>query len=338
MEGDLNPHGEFHPAYDCVTDATGDTPLVRIDGLLAPATGYPVWAKLESFNPSGSAKDRTAKAMVDDAVAAGFLRPGSVAVESSSGNLGVALARLSTLGGWEFHCVVDQRTNSSTLAHMKALGATVHQITAPDPETGDWLIARRNRVAELVEELGAINFDQYSNQAAFRAHEEGTMTEIAAALDHAPDHLYVAVSTTGTIGGCQRWLRAHDAATRVVAVDSVGSVLFDGERGTRLLPGYGAGTVTGLSRQVTPDTVQRMSPAQAVDGARRLARTTAILPGASGGAVVAAYLDDVRTGAVRPGEETVLVLHDEGTAYLDTIYDDDWVHENIAPTWQENNQ
>ncbi len=327
-----------HPAYDRITDATGDTPLVRVDGLLAPDAGYPVWAKLESFNPSGSAKDRTAKAMVDDAVAAGLLRPGSVAVESSSGNLGVALARLATLGGWEFHCVVDQRTNSSTVAHMRALGARVHQITEPDPETGDWLIARRNRVAELVGQLGAVNFDQYSNRAAFRAHEEGTMTEIAAALDHAPDHLYVAVSTTGTIGGCQSWLRTHGADTRVVAVDSVGSVLFGGERGTRLLPGYGAGTVTDLSRQVTPDAVARISPAQAVAGARTLARTTAILPGASGGAVVAAYLDDVRAGAVRPGEETVLVLHDEGTAYLDTIYDDDWVRANVTPDRQEDQQ
>nr|WP_330216999.1 pyridoxal-phosphate dependent enzyme [Corynebacterium ureicelerivorans] len=178
-----------------------------------------VWGKLESLNPGGSAKDRTARAMVAAATARGLLHPGAVAVESSSGNLGIALAREAIAGGWEFHCVVDPRTNQATLAMIAALGAVLHPVEEPDPETGDWLAARRNLVAELKRELGAVNLDQYSNRAAFDAHDQGTMREIVQQLGHAPELLAVAVSTTGTVGGCLKHIREHGYGTRVVAVD-----------------------------------------------------------------------------------------------------------------------
>ena len=126
----------------------GNTPLVSLDRLIS-CPGTTLWAKLESHNPSGSAKDRTAHAIL----AAADLQPGAVIVESSSGNLGVAMAREAVLGGWTFHCVVDPKANRSTIATMRAFGAVVHEITEPDPETGDWLAARRARVAELLAEL-----------------------------------------------------------------------------------------------------------------------------------------------------------------------------------------
>lgn len=308
---------------DSIMDTTGTTPLVTLKDLSAE-TGVHAYAKLESFNPGGSAKDRTALAMVDEARHAGVLGPGSVAVESSSGNLGVALARQAVVGGWTFHCVVDPRVNTATATYMRALGATVHMITEPDPDTGDWLVARRRRVTELMEEFeGAVNFDQYSNQAAFRAHEEGTMSEIVGTLNAAPDYLFVAVSTTGTIGGCQRYLRNRGLGTTIVAVDATGSALFGGERGDRVLPGYGAGMVTELSRAVDPDEVVRVDPIDAIIGARRLARTDAILPGASGGAVVAAF--EQFAPRMAPGETAVLIFHDDGRPYLDTVYSDEWV-------------
>ena len=226
--------------------------------------------------------------MVADATAKGLLHPGAVAVESSSGNLGIALAREAIAGGWEFHCVVDPRTNQATLAMIAALGAVLHPVEEPDPETGDWLTARRNLVAELKRELGAVNLDQYSNRAAFDAHDQGTMREIVQQLGHAPELLAVAVSTTGTVGGCLRHIREHGYGTKVVAVDAEGSVLFGGDRGERILPGYGAGVVTELSKEVAPDRVVRVSAADAVRSARGLARSTGFVPGASGGAVAAA--------------------------------------------------
>ncbi|QGU04443.1 pyridoxal-phosphate dependent enzyme [Corynebacterium comes] len=306
-----------------IADTIGNTPLVRLNRI-APGRDVTVWAKLEFFNPGGSAKDRTAQAMV----ASGGLKPGDTVVESSSGNLGIALAREAVLGGWNFHCVVDPRTNRSTIAHMQALGAVVHEVTEPDQATGDWLTARRARVAELLTEIdGAICLDQYSNPEAFRAHDEGTMAEILRQLGHAPDHLVVAVSTTGTIGGCLRHIAARGLHTQVTAVDAQGSVLFDGHPGERHLPGFGAGMVPELATSVSPHRVLRINDRESVAGARKLVRLEAILPGASGGAVIAAV--EKLLPELAPGSEVVLILHDSGTRYLDTIYNDEWVEKNL---------
>ena len=313
------------PSDSDLLSAIGNTPLVDVSAGFAGQSR--VWGKLESFNPGGSAKDRTARAMVADATSKGLLHPGAVAVESSSGNLGIALAREAVVGGWEFHCVVDPRTNQATLSMISALGAVLHPVREPDPETGDWLTARRNLVAQLKEHLGAVNLDQYSNRAAFDAHDQGTMREIVEQLGHAPELLAVAVSTTGTVGGCLRHIREHGYATKVVAVDAEGSVLFDGDRGERILPGYGAGVVTELSTAVSPDQVVRVPAAAAVSAARGLARATGFVPGASGGAVAYAVEQLIAEGAA---EEVVAVFHDDGRAYLDTIYNDEWVAENIG--------
>lgn len=306
-----------------IADTIGNTPLVRLDRLTR-GWDLSLWAKLEYFNPGGSAKDRTAHAMV----AASNLKPGDTVVESSSGNLGIALAREAVLGDWTFHCVVDPRANRATIIHMEALGAVVHQITEPDPETGDWLVARRARVAQLQQEMPeAICLDQYSNTEAFRAHQEGTMTEIVQQLGHAPDHLLVAVSTTGTVGGCLRYIEKNGLSTQVTAVDALGSVLFDGHPGPRHLPGFGAGMVPKLSTQIKPHRVLRVNDRDSVMGARKLVRTETILPGASGGAVIAAV--DMLKDTFEPGSDVVVILHDSGTRYMDTIYNDNWVEENL---------
>lgn len=307
----------------------GNTPLVELPSL-ARAFERPdlrIYAKLEQLNPGGSAKDRTARALVNTAIETG-LPENPTLVESSSGNLGMALARQAQMRGWKFHCVVDPRVNDSTVATMQALGATVDVVSAPDPETGDWLTARRSRVAELMRTVkGAVNLDQYSNQAAFKAHDEGTMAEIIAQLGQAPDWLLVAVSTTGTIGGCIQRLNRIGANTHTVGVDAQGSVLYQGKRGERLLPGFGAGVVPHLSTLQEPRRVQRVHDIDSVIGARALARTEGLLPGASGGAVVSAVYacrDNIPEGA-----SVVMVLHDGGTNYLNTIYSDDWVEENL---------
>lgn len=316
--------------YHSIEEVAGSTPLVRLPRWEAAhgLENIKVYAKLESFNPGGSAKDRTAAALVKDAKESGRLKPGTMVVESSSGNLGIALARQAILEDFDFHCVVDPRTNQSTLGMIRAYGGTLHPVTEPDPETQDWLTARKNKVQELLQEHPeAINLDQYSNRAAFSAHSSGTMAEIFADLGHAPSRVYVAVSTTGTVGGCIAEVTARDAATEVIAVDAEGSVLYGGERGERLLPGYGAGMVTELSRQQTPSSTRRVSAIDAVRQARALGQTEAIAPGASGGAVMAALLADLPS--LKAGEEVVVILHDGGMPYTNTIYSNEWVRENL---------
>lgn len=317
---------------------TGSTPLVRLHNLL-PNSNLQVYAKLEQFNPGGSAKDRTAHALVTDALADGRISGDDVhLVESSSGNLGVALARQAAARNWQFTCVVDKRVNRATVETMRALGAHIDTVKSPDPESGDWLVARRKRVAELLRELPhATNLDQYSSESAFRAHDEGTMREIVQQLGGAPDAVFVAMSTTGTVGGCARHLRRIGAPTQVFGVDAEGSVLFGGTRGTRHLPGYGAGMVPALSQSVVVEDVIRIPDAQAVVGARTLTRAEGILPGASGGAVVSALITQAQQleGALGCDAIVVLVLHDGGAAYMDTVYNDDWVEQQLGLSPEE---
>ena len=316
------------PIAEDISAAVGATPLVRLSRLF-PTCRAQLFAKLESVNPGGSTKDRPALAMVQAALADGTLAPGGTVVESSSGNLGVALARTCAVSGLRFVCVVDSRTNATTIATIRALGAQVEVVDQPDPVTGDLLTARRKRVRALLEEIpGAVNLNQYANPANPGAHRNGTMAEIAAALEGRVDVLLAAVSTTGTLSGCTAYLREHAMSTRTVAVDAQGSALFDGTPAPRPLPGFGAGMVTELSRSVHPDELVRVAPLDAVAGARLLARREGILAGASTGAIVHALAQ--LPGQLAADARVALIVHDSGVPYLETIYSDAWVRETLG--------
>lgn len=316
------------PILDDIAQAVGTTPLVRMSRLFA-GSGKEVVAKVESLNPGGSAKDRPALAMLRDALDSGRLAPGGTVIESSSGNLGMALARACSAHDVQFVCVVDTRANRSTIAAIRALGGRIELVEHPDPATGDLLTARLARVQELLQEIpGAVNLHQYGNPANAGAHREGTMREIAEAMDHRVDDVVAACSTTGTIGGCAAYVQEHAMSTRVIAVDAQGSVLFGGTAGTRRLPGMGAGFVTDLSRRVQPDQVLRVSELECVAGARLLARREGILAGASTGAVVHAVAELLPK---RPeGARIAMLVHDGGMPYLDTVYDDEWVRSALG--------
>lgn len=313
---------------DGVSEAVGGTPLVRLRHLF-PDSDLEVFAKLESVNPGGSTKDRPALAMVREALASGRLRAGGTVVESSSGNLAVALARVCTAHGLRFVAVVDSRTNATTVRTVRALGGEVDLVAEPDPETGDLLTARLHRVQALLGTIpGAVNLSQYDNPANPGAHRDGTMREIAEALGHRLDVLMAATSTVGTLAGCSAYLHEYGMDTRVLAVDAEGSVLFGGTAAPRPLPGLGAGVVTAHSRTVRPDQVLRVSGRDCVVGARLLARREGILAGASTGGIVQALGREARI--LPAGSRVVLVVHDGGVPYLETVYDDDWVAENLG--------
>ncbi len=306
----------------------GRTPLVELSRLRT-TDGPRVVAKLEGANPAGSAKDRPAARMLESAVATGVLRPGGTVVESSSGNLGVALAQQCGYHGFPFICVVDPRTPRQTVRLIEAYGGTVHQVERPDPRTGDWLAARISRVRELVDRVpGAWWPNQYANPENAAAHRAGAVAEIIETLGHAPAALYVATSSTGTLVGTQQYLRDHGHPTRVVAVDAQGSVLFGGTRGDRRLPGFGAGIVPPLAAEADPDEVARVDDLESVVGCRRLVRHESLLVGASAGGVVSAFLR--HQSRYRKTDTVALVFHDGGERYLDTVYDDDWVADRLG--------
>lgn len=310
-----------------ILSAIGDTPLIRL-GRSCAALPFNVFAKLEALNPGGSTKDRPALNVIRQALDSGALAPGALVIESSSGNMGIGLAQACTYFGLRFVCVVDAKTTAQNVRLLKAYGAEVHVVTEPDPETGEYLPARIRAVHELLAAAGnGFWADQYSNEANAAAHRQ-TMREIAAALGGEVDYLFCATSTCGTLRGCSEYVREQGLRTKVIGVDAVGSVIFGGAKGKRLLPGHGAAVRPRLFRHDLADKCVHVTDLDCVAGCRRLARQEAILAGGSSGGVFAA-LERLKD-EIPPGANCVLIFPDRGERYLDTIFSDEWVCEHFG--------
>jgi cysteine synthase A len=308
--------------YSSVVACVGRTPLVQL-GRQFPPPGPTVIAKLELMNPSGSMKDRSAAYIIERGLTDGTITAASHLVESSSGNFGIALASAARVHGLGFTCIVDPKTTPANLRILGRLGADVELVTEADGH-GCYLGARLRRVVELCrEQPDAVWVNQYANEGNWLAHYHGTAGEILADLDQPLDCLVVPVSTTGTILGLARRLRAAFPALRVIAVDAAGSVIFGGPAGPRHLPGLGAGRRSELLAPGDIDEVVYVSDREAVAGCRTLATTEGILAGGSSGAVVAA-IARIRP-QLPPTWQVLTVLPDRGDRYLDQVYDDEWV-------------
>lgn len=303
-----------------------NSPVVKLERLFE-APNIEIFAKLDLLQLSGSTKERTAGSLIDAFMKSGELKPGGMVIESTSGNLGIALSRQCVVRGIQFVAVVDENANKSAIDIMRAYGATVDLVVnQPD---GNKLAARRQRVQQLLaENPEAVTTNQYGSPNNPRAHYSSTMPEILDALDGNLNMLFVATSTTGTILGCQNYIREHGLDTKLVAVDALGSVLFGGESGNRRLPGLGAGIVPELALQAEPDRVFRISEIEMVRGCRALARSEGILAGASTGAIVAAMGQMIPE--IPDGSRIAFLVHDSGVPYLHSVYNDEWVRQTLG--------
>jgi len=317
-----------------VLDAIGATPLVALQRLY-PNRRLELYGKLESVNPGGSLKDRPAWHIIRRARDAGLIHPDTVVIESSSGNMGIGIAQACRYLDLRFICVVDPRITPQNVRLLQAYGAEVDMITEPDPVSGEFLQARIARVQELLTCLPSTFWpNQFASLHNAEAHAQTTMREIADALDGRVDYVLCATSTCGTLRGCAEYSRASGLATRMVAVDAVGSAIFSTERAYRKIPGLGAGMVPELLDRSLVDDVVHVSDRDCVIGCRRLLWREAILAGGSSGALVMAIQ---HLGERLPdGARCVLVLPDRGDRYLDTIYSDEWVASHfgdVADLW-----
>ncbi|ATG34317.1 cysteine synthase CysK [Phaeobacter piscinae] len=315
---------------DNLLDLIGQTPLVRLHHYLDKAS-VNLFAKLEALNPGGSAKDRPARHMIERALADGRLSPGDTVVESSSGNMGIGLAQACALHHLKFICVVDPNAQAQNIDIIRALGGQIELVD--QALDGDFLAARLERVSVLLEE-SADRFwpNQYANLDNPASHETGTVAEIDAALSGQVDYLFVACSSTGTARGCRDFLRAKGRRTKVVAVDAEGSTLFDGTAGPRKISGMGAGRLPELAQGQSFDGLVRVSDLTCVAGCRRAVKHEGILVGGSGGGV----LEAVRSMQDElSGKTAVAILHDSGSRYLSTVFDDDWVARELGASGDE---
>lgn len=293
-----------------------------------PIFGRGVYLKCEGFNFGGSAKLKAAVGMVHAAERDGRIGPDTVLVESSSGNLGIALSVVAASKGLRFVCVTDPRCNELTARAMRALGAEVVVVDEPLPE-GGFLGARLARVRRLcAEDPRHLWLNQYVNEANWAAHHELTGPEIAKRFPDL-DVLFVGVGTGGTAMGCVRYLRAHGSPARVVAVDAVGSVTFGLPAGVRHIPGLGASVQPALVRRDLLDDVVHVREVDTVRTCRTLAAHGFLL-GGSTGTVLGGALAWLGRNDPDRALTSVAVAPDLGERYVETIYDDAWVLENIG--------
>jgi cysteine synthase A len=286
--------------------------------------GYPLYLKCEGFNFAGSIKLKAATEMVEAAARDGVLTEDSILVESSSGNLGVALSMIAASKGYQFLCVTDSRCNLSTRRLMEALGSQVHIISEPNPHDG-FLGARIDYVRELcASDNRYVWVNQYTNPGNWQAHYGTTAPAIARQFPQL-DVLFVGAGTTGTLMGCARYFRQWHRPVWIVAVDTAGSVAFGGQPGRRMIPGLGTTIRPPLLDESYVDEVVSVEEGDTIRECHRLARR-GFLFGGSTGTVVSGAMNWL-AGHDASGLTAVAIAPDLGERYLDTIYRANWIRD-----------
>ncbi|MFF9070192.1 PLP-dependent cysteine synthase family protein [Streptomyces sp. NPDC014891] len=303
-----------------MSDLVGRTPLLELHTAEGGAT---VLLKLEQFNPTGTAKIRMARNMVDEAEEAGLLAPGGWLVESTSGNTGLGLALIAAERGYKFTAVVDNHSSADKLRGMRAYGADILNVAGDE---GGLATAERDTTAErLAAEHGAYWTAQHRNQGNPNGYRP-LARELHDDLGDDIQYLYGAVGTGGSLCGTGRFLRERIPDLKIIGVEPEGSVLFGG----RGAPYHQSGTGTPEGSEIGPvvdyeviDQGLKVSDAEAFETCRFLARNFGVLIGGSAGGVVYKALE--RAQSAPPGSTIVVLVCDGGDKYLHTVFDDDWM-------------
>jgi len=289
---------------------------------------HDLFLKLEGFNVTGSIKIKTAVALVEEMEQRGIARPQeTVIVESSSGNLGLALSLVCAVKGYKFICVTDPNANRTNIRAMELYGAKVIVVEERDG-AGGFLESRFKAIDQILQsEPKAVWLNQGANIANKNVHAEQTANEIAREFDKV-DWIFVGTGTTGTLGGISERLHYEFPRIKVVAVEPVGSVTFGGPPRKRNIPGIGTSVRPKLADLANPDRVVAVSEEKTVEACLSFVRDYHLLVGGSTGTVLAAVQE--LTPEFTPGDTIVAISADFGERYLDTIYDKAWVEDVIV--------
>lgn len=307
--------------YTQTSDLIGSTPLYE---LVRTGSESRLLLKLEQFNPTGSCKVRMAREMILAAERLGTLKPGGHIVEPTSGNTGLGLAFVAIERGYKFTAIVDRHASPDKLRAMQAMGVNLVVVEGSNDRPST--VERRRRAAEISEATGAFWPDQHYNPNN-NAGYVNLASELLADLEGDVDYLVGAVGTGGTLCGTVKELRRRGSRVTSIGVEPTGSIIFGGPSGRYYQTGAGAPAGFTVGPNVDHSLIDEGITIDDIDAfttARVVARRTGILVGGTAGAAI--YLALKRLVLVEPHSVMVVLVCDAGEKYLDSIYNDDWLH------------
>ena len=319
-------------AYSNILELIGNTPLVRLNRLTENHPGA-FYAKLESFNPGHSSKDRIAHFIIEEAERTGVLKPGSTIVETTSGNTGFSLAMVSIIKGYECILAVSSKSSKDKIDMLRSMGAKVYvcpaHVSADDPRSY-YQVARRLHQ----ETQNSIYINQYFNAFNIEAHYRTTGPEIWEQTGGQITHLIACSGTGGTISGTARFLKEQNPDVRIIGVDAYGSVLKKyhetGEFDTDEIYPY---RIEGLGKNLIPDatdfstidTFVKVTDEESAHMARQLCREEGIFAGYTSGAAMQAIKQLAEAGEFNADSRVVVIFPDHGSRYMSKVYSDQWM-------------
>ncbi len=302
--------GDGKKIADSVLDLIGNTPMVRLNKITGPDTAL-IFAKLESFNPGGSVKDRICLSMIEDAEKKGDLKNGSTIIEPTSGNTGIGLAMISAARGYRCILTMPETMSVERTYILKSYGAEV--VLTPGEEGMRGAI---KKAEELIKETpNSFMPQQFKNPANPKIHRETTAREILDASDGKLDAFVAGIGTGGTITGVGEVLKKHNPGIKVVAIEPASSAVLSGkEPGPHKIQGIGAGFVPDILNRKVIDEIIQVDDADAFKASQRLAREEGLFVGISAGAAAWAAIKVAKD--LGKGKKIVVVLPDTGERYF----------------------